>query len=161
MCGSGLSASEAVSFDDIDFTADDMCCSCGGGNSWGDENSMSHGWSDLSVKNVTSYGFIHGGCGSSSCGLFGGTGGVTVSKTFTLSAHTRASVSMRVWKEGTFDGDETVEIMADGTTVWQSGALQHECITGWTNMPLSDISCHDTSYVCYIDVDAEYANTSS
>ena len=92
--------------------------------------SVGEGWSRSGLKDEPAYGYIHGSCGtgSSDCGLFGE--GTTVTKTFTLPSHTQASVSMRVWKEGTFDGWENVEILADGTTVWQSDALQHDCIAG-------------------------------
>ena len=125
--------------------------------------SVGEGWSRSGLKDEPAYGYIHGSCGtgSSDCGLFGRA--TTVTKTFTLPSHTQASVSMRVWKEGTFDGWENVEILADGTTVWQSGAMEHDCIAGWANLnnETSNINCHDASYVCYIDVDVTFAHTAS
>ena len=152
-------------FPDSGFAWYDSCCMFGSADGLcceGSTTSIGEGWSDSGLKREPDYGYIHGSC-FSGCGLFGGSGVTTVDKTFTLSSHTQASVSMRVWKEGTFDGWETVEILADGATVWQSGALEHECIAGWTNPnnEVSNINCHDASYVCFIDVDVTFAHTAS
>ena len=70
---------------------------------------------------------------------------------------------MRVWKDGTFDDWEHIEITADGATVWTSDELEHSCtsMTGWTNMVLSEVSCHDDSYTCYIDVELVIEHTAS
>ena len=128
-------------YDDSDFDSNSMCCACGGGY-------------------TSEY----------SCGFFGHHDddnyyyygeAEPVSKTFSLPPHQSVSVSMRVWKDGTFDHWEHIEITADGATVWTSEELEHSCVTGWTNMVLPEISCHDDSYLCYIDVELVIEHTAS
>ena len=133
------------SFDDSDFTSSEMCCGCGGGDyPPGDDVDSCGFFGHYDDDNYYYYGEAD-----------------PVSKTFSLPPHHSVSVSMRVWKDGTFDDWEHIEITADGATVWTSEELEHSCVTGWTNMVLPEISCHDDSYLCYIDVELVIEHTAS
>ena len=141
------------------------------------DGSVGDGWSHSGLTDFAGYGYIHGSCvdesGGPNCGLFGysdenvyGSSGAIelTSKTFELPAHNGVTLSMRVWKQGSYDHWETVGITADGATVWESEPLQHGCISGWTNDELgSDSSeyCWSITYDCYIDVELDIAHTAS